>query len=226
MRSVIFAAMLAASAAVAAPAQAQSQDQDTGIAAGDFLVRTRAIMVSPTEKAGPITPGIPTGSVSVGDSFMPEVDFTYMLTDNVGAELIVATTKHDIKGTGAIAGLGEVASTWVLPPTLTLQYHFTPSSHVRPYLGAGVNYSLFHSSKTSSTLNTALGPTTIKLDDSFGYALQAGIDVDIGHNLFLNADVKYIDLDTTARLRTGAATNRVDVSLDPFVFGIGAGFRF
>ncbi len=221
MRSVSYLA-LAAAALFAMPAQAQ----DVGVEQGDFLVRLRGILVSPTETAGPIQPGVPAGSVSVDDSIMPEVDFTYMLSDHVGAELILATTKHDINGTGAVAGLGRVASTWVLPPTLTLQYHFAPKSHVRPYIGAGVNYTVFYSGETSSSLNGALGATTIKLDDSFGYALQAGIDIDIGDNMFLNADVKYIDMDTTARLRTGPATNTVDVSIDPLVFGLGVGVRF
>ncbi len=222
MRSVLSLALVAAASAIAVPAQAQ----DTGIAAGDWLVRLRGIMVSPTEKAGPITPGVPTGSVSVDDGYMPEVDFTYMATDNVGFELIASTTKHNINGTGAISGLGKVGSTWALPPTLTVQYHFMPKAHVRPYVGAGINYTIFHSSKTSDSLNNALGKTTLKLDDSFGYALQAGVDVDVTPKVFLNLDVKYIDIDTTARLKTGAATNKIDVSLDPFVFGAGVGFRF
>lgn len=222
MRLALSIVLAAAGIAAAVPAQAQ----DTGIKAGDVLVRLRAIMVAPTEKAGPITPGVPTGSVKVDDGYMPEVDFTYMATNHIGAELIVSTTKHSIRGTGAIEGLGKVASTWALPPTLTLQYHFMPKSHVRPYVGAGVNYTIFHSSDASDSLEGALGPTRVKLDDSFGYALQAGVDVDVTKRIFLNADVKFIDIDTTARLRSGGAENRVDVSLDPFVFGVGLGFRF
>lgn len=218
-----FPLALAIAAGIAMPAHAQ---EDTGIAAGDVLVRLRGILVAPTGKAGPITPGVPTGSVKVDDGYMPEVDFTYMATDHIGAELIVSTTKHNIQGTGAIAGLGKVASTWALPPTLTLQYHFMPKSHVRPYVGAGVNYTIFHSSDASDSLNAALGATRVKLDDSFGYALQAGVDVDITKKMFLNLDVKFIDMDTTARLTTGAAVNKIDVSLDPFVFGAGVGFRF
>lgn len=217
-----FAAILLAAGSLAAtPAMAQD-----GIEAGDWLVRLRGIVVSPTEQSGPVTPGFPTGSVGVGDAVMPEVDFTYMATKNIGAELILATTKHDISGRGALAPLGKVGSTWALPPTLTLQYHFLPDAQVRPYVGAGVNYTIFHSSDASDSLEAAVGKTSLKLDDSFGYALQAGVDIDLSKRFFLNLDVKFIDMDTTARLKTGAATNTVDVDLDPFVFGVGIGTRF
>lgn len=111
MRLALSIALAVAGIAAAAPAQAQ----DIGIQAGDVLVRLRAIMVVPTEKAGPIMPGVPTGSMKVDDGYMPEVDFTYMASDHIGAELIVSTTKHSIRGTRAIEGLGKVASTWALP---------------------------------------------------------------------------------------------------------------
>lgn len=193
---------------------------------GDLLVRLRGILVAPTEKAGPVEPGFPGGSVSVDNAVMPEVDFTYMLSDHIGAELILATTKHHVSGTGDLKALGRVAGTWVLPPTLTVQYHFTPDAPVRPYVGAGVNYTLFYSEKASDSLEGAIGSTDVKLDDSFGYALQAGLDFDLTDRVFANVDVKYIDIDTTAKLTTGAAVNRVDVSLDPLVVGVGLGMRF
>ncbi len=193
---------------------------------GDLLMRVRAIVVSPTESSGPVTPGFPGSEVGVSDSVMPEIDFTYMLTDNVGAELILATTKHDAQGRGTLSGFDELASTWVLPPTLTLQYHFAPEAKIRPYVGAGVNYTIFYSTKASSALEAAIGATSVKMDDSFGYAVQAGVDIDLNEKVFLNLDVKYIDIDTTARLRTGAATNTARISIDPIVAGVGVGFRF
>jgi outer membrane protein len=205
--------------AAAVPAHAQ-------VEAGDVLVRARAILVSPTEKSGPVTPAFPTATVGVSDSIMPELDFTYMVTDHIGAELILATTKHDITGRGMLSGLGEVADTWVLPPTLTMQYYFAPQGHVRPYVGAGINYTTFYSSHASKALETAIGKTDVHLKDSFGYAIQAGVDFDITPRVFLNLDVKYVDIDTTARLKTGAATNKVDVGIDPIIPSIGIGMRF
>ena len=108
-----------------------------------------------------------------------------------------------------------------------MQYHPVASGPVRPYVGAGVNYTLFYSEDASSGLETAVGPTNVDLEDSLGWALQAGIDIDLTDRVFLNFDVKYIDIDTTATLRTtGAGTQTVDVSLDPLVFGVGIGTKF
>ncbi|WP_430442768.1 OmpW/AlkL family protein [Sphingorhabdus contaminans] len=196
--------------------------------AGDTFIRVRGIMVAPTESSGPILPAFPTEEVKVNNSVMPEVDITHMVSDNVGLELIAATTKHNASGTsGTTGGIGKLASTWVLPPTLTVQYHFAPEAKVRPYVGAGVNYTIFYSEKPSAGLETAVGQTDVNLKDSFGWAAQAGIDVDLNEKMFLNFDVKYIDIDTTARLATTAiGTQRVKISLDPIVIGVGVGFRF
>ncbi len=213
--SISFA--IAASLLAAAPAHAEQ---------GDWIVRLRAIMVAPNESTGPVQPSFATGKTAVSNSVAPELDFTYMWTKHLGTELILGTTKHHVSGRDALAPVGRLASTWVLPPTLTLQYHFMPDAHVRPYAGAGLNYSIFYSEKASSALDAAIGKTKVGLSDSFGYALQTGVDVDLGRRLFLNFDAKYIDIDTKARLTTGALVNRERVHLDPFVFGVGIGTRF
>ena len=193
---------------------------------GDWLVRLRAIAVSPTENSTAVEPGFPGSSVGVEDAYVPELDFTYFLTDNIGAELILATSPHDLTGEGTLAGLGEIADVMALPPTLTLQYHFNPEGDIRPYAGVGVNYTIFYSEDASDALVGAIGPTTIDLDDTVGVAFQVGVDFELGNDWFLNADVKYIQIDTTATLDTGGTINTVDVDLDPIVAGIGVGFRF
>jgi outer membrane protein len=159
---------------------------------------------------------------------MPEVDITWMATDHLGFELIAATTKHSASGrTGTTGSIGRLASTWVLPPTLTAQYHPVTHGPIRPYVGAGVNYTIFYSEDASNGLEAAVGPTRVHMSDSAGWAVQAGVDVDLSDRWFLNFDAKYIDMDTTARLTTTAAgVQRVRVSLDPFVIGIGIGTRF
>jgi outer membrane protein len=229
MNKTMKGAILAALAAGVAATPAAAQDADrTGIAAGDVLVRLRGIMVAPNEDSGSVLPAFPGEKVSVNNSFMPEVDVTYMATDNIGFELIASTTKHKASGrTGTTGSLGKLASTWVLPPTLTAQYHFNPTSAVRPYVGAGVNYTIFWNEKASGSLEAAVGETRVKMDDSFGWAAQAGVDIDLTPKVFLNLDVKYIDIDTTAKLYTTAAGRQsVKLGIDPLVFGIGVGTRF
>lgn len=193
---------------------------------GDWLVRLRGIVVAPNEDAGPVLPTFPTASVSVDDAIVPELDFTYFFTNNIGAELILATSPHDVSGEGALVGLGEIADAMVLPPTLTLQYHFAPDAAFRPYVGAGINYTIFYNEDAKTSLTDAIGATNVSMDDSFGWAVQAGFDIPISDRVFLNADVKYIDIDTTATLTTGALVNTVDVDIDPLVFGIGIGMKF
>ena len=100
-----------------------------------------------------------------------------------------------------------------------MQYHFLPNSNVRPYAGVGLNYTTFFSEKTLG----ALSGTDLNLDDSWGFAGQLGIDVDVAPNWFVNADVRYIDIDTKAKLN-GAGLGTVKI--DPVVFGINIGTHF
>ena len=215
--------MLKTAAAVLALALAAGP---AAAAQGDFLVRLRAITVQPQEKVGPVLPTFPTSGGSITNAYAPEIDFTYMLTDHIGVELIAATTKHCVEGGGALAGVGRLACTWVLPPTLTLQYHFAPEGKIHPYVGAGVNWTMFYNEKASTQLNTAIGATNVNLSNSFSFALQAGVDFDISEKMFLNLDVKYVDMDTNARLTTGALVNNLRADINPLIIGVGVGWRF
>lgn len=221
MRNITRILSLAAVSAMALTSVPASAEQ------GDILLRVRGINVMPNEDSGSILPAFPGEDVSVNNSFMPEVDITYMATDHIGFELIAATTKHSASGkTGTTGGIGRLASTWVLPPTLTAQYHFAPEGKVRPYVGAGINYTVFWNEDATSALEAAVGPTSVRLSDSFGWAAQVGVDIPLNDNVFLNLDVKYIDIDTTARLNTTAAgTQRVRINLDPLVVGVGLGIK-
>jgi len=217
MKSLIALPLLAAGL-IASPAWAEK---------GDVTLRLRGILVAPNEKSGSVLPAFPGEKVSVDDSVMPEVDVTWMASDHLGFELIAATTKHSASGrTGTTGSIGTLASTWVLPPTLTAQYHFLPEGKVRPYVGAGINYTLFYAEDASSGLEAAVGKTKVSMSDSVGYALQAGVDIDLNPRVFLNLDIKYLDIDTDATLRTTAAgTQKVRIELNPIVFGVGLGIR-
>lgn len=194
---------------------------------GDVLVRVRAINVMPQEKSDPVLPGLPADKVKVNNTVTPEVDFTYMITDNIGAEVIAGTSRHTVTGVGPNLGGAKLLETNVLPPTVTLQYHFAPEAAVRPYVGAGLNYSLFFNTKAQGDLLGVAGATDVKMKKSFGWAAQAGVDIPLNDKMFLNLDVKYIDIDTKATLRTAnLGTQSVKVDLNPIVVGVGIGTKF
>ena len=115
--------------------------------------------------------------------------------------------------------LRTIAETWTFPPILTLQYHFDGLGALKPYIGAGVTWIHFFKEE-------ALGPfagQSFKIDDAFGVALQAGVDVSMGGGWYLNADVKKIFLSTDARYSGGLVAQ---VDLDPWIISAGVGYRF
>ena len=203
---------------------------------GDWLVRARGIVIHPDDDSGLISLGVSpvadTG-VNVDTNVVPELDVTYMFHRNWGIEIIAGTSIHTVNAEGSgLAGAGvtdgfDLFDTWVLPPTVTLQYHFLPGNNIRPYVGAGANYTKFFAANATSSLEKTLGgPVGVNLDSSWGWALQGGVDIDIKDNWFINLDLKYIDMSTTAYLKTPVGNLSVDVDVDPFVFGAGIGYRF
>ena len=194
--------------------------------AGDWLIRARGIGIVPTGDSASIKPDLTAGGIDVQPDFVPELDFTYMATDNLGVELILAVANHDIEATGLISGVGTAADIWHLPPTLSLQWHFFPDSNIRPYIGAGINYTIIFAEDASGSLETALGPTEVSADNSVGWAVQAGVDIDLTDDIFLNLDVKYVDIDTDVELKSGGVTRAADLSIDPIIVGVGLGVRF
>lgn len=197
--------------------------------AGDIVVRARLITVNPDEDSSAVKvngAAVAGSGVSVNNDVVPELDFTYMLAPHWGMELILGTSKHDVNFKGAaLSPLGTALSTKVLPPTLTLQYHFMPKSTIRPYAGVGINYTHFYDSNVKGGLDQA--GAKVKLDDSWGLAAQAGVDIDINKNWFINFDAKYIDINTEAHFKnTAAGAASVNVDIDPWVFGIGIGTTF
>lgn len=184
--------------------------------AGDILMRGRAVYIVPNEDA---TTSIG-GNVGINNEIVPELDFTYFVTDNIGVELILATGKHHVTALNtALGASADLGSVMLLPPTLTLQYHFAPKATFSPYIGAGVNYTFYYSEK-------APGGTIADIDynDGFGFALQAGLDVRIDDKWSFNADVKRYWLNTDVKINGGAVT--ADVDIDPWIFGIGFGYTF
>lgn len=193
---------------------AQDKDADKKDDFKRWQIRLRALAVIPNE-----SDNLPGASVNVDEAYVPEVDFTYFFTKHWAAELILATTNHDVKLDGG-PSLGDV---WLLPPTLNVQYHFY-TGDLKPYLGAGVNYTIFYDETNGDILD-------MDYDDSFGVSFQGGLDYFLNDKWFINFDVKYLILstDVNATLMTDPNTIAVvpvDVDIDPLIIGLGVGFRF
>lgn len=178
--------------------------------AGDVLIRLRAVNVQPDVSTDKTLSALHTG---VRPSVIPELDLTYMFTDHIGAELILGTTRNRV--TSDLGRLGKVS---LLPPTLTLQYHFNPSGRIRPYVGAGLNYTRFYDDDLKA------GGQKVRIDrNSFGPALQAGLDIGLDENWFFNIDVKKVWIKTDASL---GGTHLGELKINPWLIGVGVGRRF
>jgi len=175
---------------------------------GDWLIRLGATMVDPKTDNHEI--------VSVDSATSATINFTYMMTDIWAVEVLAAVPfKHDLK----LVGGPEVGSTKQLPPTVSLQYHMMPTSQFQPYVGLGLNYTVFSDEKTSGLLEG----TSLSLGSSWGLGVQFGFDVLLGENVFLNVDARYINIESKAKLDGDSIGT---VKIDPMVYGAHIGFRF
>lgn len=203
-------------------AMAVSPPASAGDDNGNFMARIGATVVHPDAEADVFAVGnvIPGADADVSTEVIPSLTLTYFLNRNIALELFCCFAKHDVEAKGTIAALGDLGDTWIFPPALTLQYHFDGMGGMKPYVGAGVQYINFFSEGSSALL----GGAKMDIDDAFGFTLQAGIDIPIGDGWYLNGDVKKTWLETDAKW--GATGITADVDLDPWIFTVGAGYRF
>jgi len=181
---------------------------------GDIFARFTATTVTPNDDSTGFT-NVPTAFPEVDSDTQLGATLVYMFDDNLGFEVLAATPfSHDITD----SNLGKIGETKQLPPTFSVQYYFTPQSDLRPYVGAGINYTTFFDSETIPALGGDL-----ELDDSFGLAVQAGVDYDIDKTWFVSADIRYISIETTA---TNVAAGSSEVEINPTVISFGVGYKF
>lgn len=192
--------------ALAAPFAVQAQAVDS-----PWLVRVRAVNLDSANKDS-------TGlGLSINDKVLPEIDFSYFVTPQFAVELILTyPQKQKIRSNGV-----EIGTLKHLPPTLTAQYHFTDFGAFKPYVGAGVNYTRFSNVNFNPAVAAALQPSVDK--NSWGFALQAGMDYEVSKNLYVNFDVKKVQIRTDV---SSGGTTLGTFKVDPVLVGVGVGYRF
>ena len=224
MRKIVFA-LMAMSLMTVNFVNAQDNETKEESKSNEFKrwqVRLRAVGVAPDESA---SIGIIGGDVAISNALIPELDFTYFFTENFAAELILGTAKHDVQAINTAAGDVNLGSVWLLPPTLTAQYHFYTSNKkvFKPYIGAGVNYTLFYNVKSGDVAD-------VSYDNALGYAAQLGFDLMLDETFFINVDVKRLFLSTDVSVdASNLALGLIipaEVDINPWLVGVGVGMKF
>lgn len=173
-----------------------------------WLVRARAVNLDFTNHSS--VDAIP--GLGVKNKTIPEVDISYFFNKNVAAELILTVPQQ----LNVVKSTGDLGTFKALPPTLTLQYHFTDFTGYKPYVGAGLNFTKI------THPNVAVGAAGLD-DHSYGFALQAGVDIPVTKQVSLNIDVKKVQIKSDVYLNGGKIGS---LNLDPVLVGVGVGYRF
>ncbi len=180
---------------------------------GPWLVRVRAVNL---ESANGDSTGL---GLTINNKLIPEVDVSYFFTPQLATELILTYPQSQTIHSSAVGA--DIGTFKHLPPTLTLQYHFTTLGALKPYLGAGVNYTRISDVNFIPAVVTALHPDLSR--NSFGLALQAGVDYEISKNMYLNLDVKKVQIRADVK---SSGTKVGEFKVDPLLVGVGIGWRF
>jgi outer membrane protein len=182
-----------------------------------WLIRARLLGVVPDDDSSDIT--AIGGKAEVDNTITGDLDFTYFFTDNIAAELTLTISPHDVSAVNTSVGNIDLGDVSLLPPTLTLQYHFLPEGRFRPYVGAGINYTIFFDEDAGAAKD-------VSYDNAVGFALQAGIDIGIDDHWAINLDVKKVWLNTDVSVQALGTTVYTDVDIDPWLLGLGIAYRF
>jgi outer membrane protein len=183
---------------------------------GPWEVRLRAVYLDPANKSDAIPGLAPENAIHINDKWLPDLDFEYFFTPHWSTELVLTYPQSQ---TVTVSGTA-IGTFKHLPPVLTAKYDFLPDHDFQPYVGAGVNVTII------SDVNLAVpGVGELKLNStSVGPALQTGFDYKLRDHWYLNADVKWFKLGSDVDLAGGTRVSTVHI--DPFLFGIGIGYRF
>ena len=211
-----------------------SSFQALAVEKGDWIVHLRGINVDPNSDSSAIRvdgADVAGTGVKVDAGQSLDVSISYMFRDNWSVQLLAdLTSKHRVSAFG-LSGLGvpdgtDVIEVNTLPPTVFLNYQFNAQGKWRPYAGVGLNYTTFVRDDFTDAAKTVLGARDLDLDDSFGLAVQVGVDYQFSEKWFFNVNAKYIDISTDANFTTALGQTSVDVDIDPTILGVGFGFVF
>lgn len=201
--------------------------------AGDFVVRGGLTNVNPdSEHAAVMLAGTDsTMALTADDSTQLGLNFLYFYTDNIAIELLAATpfahdvTIHDKNAVLNVDGV-KLAAAKQLPPTLSALYYFETQSAFKPYVGIGVNYTIFFDEQFEDAPKQ-LGLSNLELDSSWGLSLQLGLDYLLTDNLHINLSARYIDIDTEATFDVGGDNiGKANIDIDPMVYSLMLGYKF
>lgn len=200
--------------------------------AGDVIVRFGAAKVAPEASSDPLAPAPLTGgTIDVGDDTQPGLTVTWMASDWLGLELLGALPfQHDLYLEDTALGRVNIGDTRHLPPTVLAQFYLPEMGPVRPYVGAGLNYTFFFDEDIDDgVVSPVLGgaDADVKLSDSWGLAWEVGADIALNERWLVNVSAWQIDIDTEATLYVNdVRADKVDVEIDPWVYMVGVGYRF
>jgi outer membrane protein len=203
-KKMLAAALCAAIVSGSAMAQASGE--------GPLMIRLRGVQIDTANKSDPVGGSGASDRIHVSKKTIPDLDISYFFTRNIAAELVLTyPQRHDVTLDG-----DKIGTFKHLPPTLTVQYHFLPDAVIRPYVGAGVNLTLI------SDVDLLGGAGSLE-HYSVGFAAQAGLDVKLDRNWYVNVDVKKVQIRSDVKVGGDKVS---EVKIDPWLFGIGVGYRF
>jgi outer membrane protein len=199
------------------------------VAFNPWMIRLRALTVVPRDSVS--IDQLPGTGASWNTAVVPELDISYFFTPNFAAELILGVTRHHATGNGISGAVNlngvDIGKAWLLPPTLTFQYHFTDFGAFKPYVGAGVNYTIFFNQSAGNTATNGVAITQLHFNNAWGFALQAGFDYMLDAHWGINFDAKKLFLrptfDATAN---GALPLTGRANLDPWLIAGGITYKF
>jgi len=199
--------------------------------AGTWSVAAGINDIAPQGNSSPLSaPSIVNSTTKVSSNAQPLVDITYMYTDNIAFQMGLGTPyKHNLSGSGALQGAGQLGSLKQLPPTMFGQYRFLDAgSSFRPYLGLGVTYAIFYDEQGSGTLtaisNTGGAPATFKVDNKWALTPELGATYAFNKKWFVDVMYGKTLISTTVHLSPGGQT--ATAKLNPNVASFVIGYRF